>query len=327
MCLILIALDKKPDFSILRKAWTKNDDGAGIIWMNKNRKAEYVKGIETLSELYTYVQSIELPFIIHFRLASVGGVNPLLTQPFEINKDSPLKVAGVCDRLLLHNGTESDYRKYLSACDVDIPLEKDGTTEQAMSDTRAIAMILARHRGYNFLDTASGKFVVIGYKSPTDECPFRYWGNFEEEDGIFYSNLFWKYATDFYQGKNYSNVHTHEDWRGVLEGGANEFGVNLSEQDKTKKKIEKYTSEIENIPVSHLPKVQKYKYLQWWKHTKNLQAIENLIKINEASKYPLMLPPNTVDSKVSRPPLSPAEEEQRFFGGCGAEFFNRGAFD
>lgn len=219
MCVIAMCLKKKPSAEILRKMWVTNDDGASITWLNKDRQVEYIKGIGKLEELQNHVNSTELPFLLHLRIASVGGVNPLLTHPFEISKESPLEYYGQCRRVLVMNGTELDWSKCLSAAGIRRPLEKDGK-EQPMNDTRAIAMILSQHKDHNFLRVASGKYVIIGYNSPKDEICFRYFGDFTEEDGIFYSNQLWKYgkSTSFFtnQHKNYSHgIYGYRgDWRG-----------------------------------------------------------------------------------------------------------------
>ena len=202
MCLLAIALDKKPTLEILRKAWNTNDDGAGIAWVPKDsRKVEYIKGIKSVAELHEIIQATPLPFVFHLRLASIGGIHEMLTQPFEISKESELNVHNQCDKVLFHNGTETFWDRYFDAAGLDIPVRPNSTTPQPMSDTRGIAMILSNHKTYKFMKHLLGKFVIVGYKSDKDTHPFRSYGDFTEEDGILYSNTHWKWkASNIYQG-------------------------------------------------------------------------------------------------------------------------------
>ncbi len=329
MCLLAIAINKKPTLEIIRKAWITNDDGAGIVWVNKDRKVEYIKGIESAEELFNISQATELPFAFHLRLASVGGVNKLLTQPFEISGDSPLKLYNQCDKVLLQNGTDSDWKKCLAASGQEIPLEKDGA-EQPMSDTRGIAMILSKHKNFNFLDAASGKFVVVGYRSATDENAFRYFGDFTEDDGIIYSNTFWRYKVvsssqnSVHFGSQHGHgLHQQSDWRDDEYAAYN---------NKSKKKDD----EIESIVYPYksfkfFSKAERLAYRRWWKISAfNKSEAPKLIGFSN-SKYPVELPPNTYVSPTDalnahKKKFAPANQKDHDAEQAGIEkdFFSRG---
>ena len=320
MCLIILAVDKKPDMEIVRRAFLDNDDGASITWVNDKRKVEYIKGITTAEEVYNLSLATELPFVIHFRKTSTGlKTDPLLTHPFEISKDSPLKLYGETDRVLIHNGTEVDWRKCLAASGLTIPKDKAGLP-QDMSDTRAIAMILSQHKNNDFLFAATGKFVVVGYGSPTDERAFRYYGDFQEDDGILYSNLLWKWSKTYgFYGEEY-------------DAGSGSYNFHLHKKKDETQKIPTIPKETEKEypvlrqPYSFSPKTDRYKYLKWWK----FQSGATGLAANYSVKYPpVQLPPNTITYKLKPPilpKLTPSQEEQEFFGGSGAERFNRGDF-
>ena len=274
MCLILLAADKKPSQDILSKAWKTNSHGAGIAWVDeKTREAHYVKGINSLDELSVYVNKTELPFVIHFRLASVGGISDELTQPFEVTPTSDLNLTGKCKNLLMHNGTEPDWKKCLIASGIRIPLN-EGRIVEPMSDSRAIAMIISNHKDLQFLYSATGKFVVIGYRNETDQHAFRYFGDFTEKDGIFYSNLIWEWKGSTYYGGHktsssyYHNTeYTDNDYSdcGVL------AGVNIPQDTGKKKSKEKQTSQEAQeaqtpLITGYLPYTKKYRSLRryWW---------------------------------------------------------------
>lgn len=182
MCVILACKNKKPSLEILNKCHGRNSDGAGVGWFNSDGKVQYRKGLLDSSEVYKFIQHLELPFVIHFRAASIGGKSLLLTHPFEVTKESVLKMEGSTDKVVFHNGHVSDWEIYLAAANI----EPDN--KQPMSDTRAMAMIAANDNT-KFLRRAKGHYVVMDSK----DVRFYLYGKFDEEDGIAYSNLFWKY--------------------------------------------------------------------------------------------------------------------------------------
>ena len=201
MCVILACKNKKPSLEILRKCHNKNGDGAGVAWFNVENKAQYRKGLIDADEVHKFVQHLELPFVIHFRAASIGGKSLLLTHPFEISKESPLKLEGATDKLLFHNGHVSDWDMYLAAANIDrVP-------NDTMSDTRAMAMIVANDNT-KFLQRAKGHYVVLDSKDQN----FYLFGRFDDEDGIAYSNLFWKYTSSsqshYRSGNNATTTYT-----------------------------------------------------------------------------------------------------------------------
>ncbi len=199
MCCLLIAVDRKPSIQDVHKMWTSNGDGGGLCYVNKEGKNEYIKGIQNPQEFYNLMVATELPFVAHFRLKSIGAIDPLLTHPFEISEKSELKTYNQTDnRLLLMNGTETWWDKYLSASGLEPTVDKDGK-EEPISDSRAIAMVLSRAKNNKFLKHASGKFVVLGYKNKKDKHCIRFYGDFTEDDGILYSNTHWKYKTHVQQ--------------------------------------------------------------------------------------------------------------------------------
>ncbi len=191
MCIILIAEKEKPSLEILEKCEQTNSHGIGIAWLNDNNLAEYRKNI-TLEKTYELTQSLELPFCVHMRLASCGGHSELLCHPFEVSKDSPLKLEGECEKLLMHNGHVHGWEKFLAA--KGIYLEKD--SKEPMSDTRAIAMIIAENE--RFLSLLDGNFVL--FDGPNHKI--KMYGNFTEENGIHFSNMHWKFIRH----------HIFEDW-------------------------------------------------------------------------------------------------------------------
>jgi predicted glutamine amidotransferase len=186
MCVIIGCIDSKPNLTILRKCHAANSDGAGVAWVDKDGLAGYKKGFTSGDQVHDFIQTLELPFIIHFRWASIGGKSPLLTHPFEMKQDSELKLEGKSEKLLIHNGTVSDYDIYLAAAKLSRPYQ------EPMSDSRGIAMITGNDNE-KFLEKIKGNYIVID--GTIDQ--FRTYGDFREgwedgEKGMIFSNFGWR---------------------------------------------------------------------------------------------------------------------------------------
>lgn len=319
MCLIAICIQKKPSREIIHKGWDSNSHGAGIAWVNKDRKAQYVKGLTSADEVYKYVEKLSLPFVIHFRLASAGGKDPLLTHPFEISKGSPLALAGEANKVLIHNGHESDWKKCLAASGVDVDAIKT-----PLSDTRAIAMIIARHKNSDFLKIASGKFVTVGYDDAEDKNKIRYWGDFDEEDGILYSNTHWKwrsivYPQGSYKGQGSSSIHGNErynddehDWRGDYYSGGKPT------EKKTKDVLDEAAKEADaliNGGAIVFSDDYKARRRAWWQKKFKQEDSNAGTKYPPSENKPIVYNIDKPEEKNDQTTLT--EEEQQYFGGCG----------
>lgn len=298
MCLIAINCDRRMASFEMEKAWKKNYHGAGLIWIDNNRKVNYVKGINSFVELETLVAQVELPYVIHFRYASVGGIDPLLTQPFEVSRTSPLKLRGSCNRVLVHNGTDHDWKKCLAAAGLSIPKDKDNKDEP-ISDSRAFAMILStppHKNNTNFLNSVNGRFVSIGYLHNEDQHAFRYHGDWKEDNGILYSNDDWRWpGSDYYNGKYYYNgVWYDKDVRLT-----HDTHTNTTQGDQSYKKKEPRTYSLDDLyplpddektnvlfirkPTQLYSRAEMSRYRGWW------------IRQAYAHKLSSMIPPNNID--------------------------------
>lgn len=93
MC--IIGVYKKGSFmpeEEIEAMWQNNDDGAGFAYYDENTQKWIVKkGFMKLSKLLKELESlgflnseIKMPFVIHFRAATHGGIRASLTHPFKI---------------------------------------------------------------------------------------------------------------------------------------------------------------------------------------------------------------------------------------------------
>ena len=106
MCVILVATEKRVQRDEMSDAALIHADGAGIAWLDpKGRGWRYFKG--TTKQAYEKVAKlaavVQLPYMLHYRMASSGGVSPKLAQPFPVT-DSLKGTAGFMTAGIAHNG-------------------------------------------------------------------------------------------------------------------------------------------------------------------------------------------------------------------------------
>lgn len=119
MCVIIYKKQgiEIPTKSLLRKAWTANPDGAGLAY-NDGKQVHFVKGFTSFKEFYNTLLQLDLTanlkskdLVLHFRIATSGGVTPQKTHPFEIcNSFKKMeRLEGTCKSAFFHNGVMSDF--------------------------------------------------------------------------------------------------------------------------------------------------------------------------------------------------------------------------
>ena len=141
MCVILAVGQSAPDVSTEEfiKAVEYNSDGLGIAWNHENR-VKYKKVIGTQVLEYKDFRPPK-PYIMHFRIATIGGVSLELCHPFVVSKDSSLRTEGFASKVLFHNGHWSDWNKWLA-----ITLSGVGKIPNGrFSDSRALAVMMAHY--------------------------------------------------------------------------------------------------------------------------------------------------------------------------------------
>jgi hypothetical protein len=157
MCVIMLAQRVRPTEEMIDKAWDYNKDGAGFAWRQGN-EVHFEKGIMEVGRVKELCAELPMPYVVHFRVASVGGVKQTLTHPFIVSKDAPLPLVGKTKGgVLFHNGHWGDWNaKALEAAihsNTRIPTGD-------WSDTRAIAWMISIYgAGFmEFLPTQRGVY-------------------------------------------------------------------------------------------------------------------------------------------------------------------------
>jgi predicted glutamine amidotransferase len=208
MCVIIVAQKRLPTEDEIRRAWLRNDDGAGVAWVRRG-KVVWVKGLMRLEDVLAIRDEVKTPSVWHFRSATHGGVNRELTHPFLINPQSPFEnpLKGKLrtgQSLLFHNGVEGQAISNLISLLALKNLRLDDTN---MSDTRAIAIAISLV-GEVVLSLYSSKFALV-----RSDGTIITRGNFVNEDDLLVSTSL-KWEVEF----------TRWGRRGIYGGG---YGLDL----------------------------------------------------------------------------------------------------
>jgi len=205
MCLIIVADSARPSTAEIEDAHLTNSDGMGIAYREAgNPLVQYRKGLG-LAELQALTQSVALPFVAHFRLATHGGITPALCHPFPITRNAGTRTEGEARSVLFHNGVWGEHDKFA----------KRARLRGAVSDTRVMAHVLAkqehqvRGRVATQIAQTAGRLAIF-----TDAQITRYgekWlagGDTEDTtQGCYYSNdhHIWSIVPEF-SGYDYSHL-------------------------------------------------------------------------------------------------------------------------
>ncbi len=190
MCLIISTrTDKKIDKETITDAWFANSEGAGFAYRRKN-KIKVEKGfmeLEHLLEAYARVNSF--PHVMHFRIETSGGVQPLLTHPFPCD-GSENTTRFLAHSVLFQNGICSDYEMVLFSIASMLGKEKfNEILSNPMSDTLVISKAV-EVLGPNILKLLNSKWLYF-----TKDQMLLY-GDWDKDDDFYYSNKFFGYSAN-----------------------------------------------------------------------------------------------------------------------------------
>jgi hypothetical protein len=121
---------------VFERMWRTNDDGFGMMYRSREGVG-IVKGLLGMEEAWEQYALLPegVPHVLHFRLATHGGVKPELTHPFVVHEESPIVQTGVSEHpVLAHNGVWS----------LHAFKQKEVRLEGPVSDTRVLAAWLGR---------------------------------------------------------------------------------------------------------------------------------------------------------------------------------------
>ena len=177
MCVILVcAKNVRPSRDVLYACHAANPHGAGVAWREGGR-VRWGKNLGP-GKLSVLLPKLEGEIIVHFRWASVGGVDGRLCHPFPITPKANVSLSGNAESVLFHNGTWGGYADALMRLEQhrDEPLPT-----RPMSDTRAAALIV-HTTGPNTLHKLPGRWVWMNAERT------QLYGQWEQWGGMLVSN-------------------------------------------------------------------------------------------------------------------------------------------
>lgn len=185
MCVILVCPPAvRPGMDILEACQLSNPHGAGVGWRDRGR-VHWMKNLAA-DEVHQLLAQLEGEVVIHFRWASVGGVDGRLCHPFPVEARASTKLSGTASRLLFHNGTWSDWKRALK----HVPGAMLGAGEDPLSDSRAMALLVHHLRDARLLQHVQGRVVLYGSKTT------KFFGDWKEWGGMTCSNLGFLYGLE-----------------------------------------------------------------------------------------------------------------------------------
>jgi hypothetical protein len=209
MCVIMIASKTRPTEEMVERAWNSNKDGAGIAWEEKDKKGEwdvvYEKGIMQVDRIKELCQKLPLPYVVHFRVASVGGVKPELTHPFPITAEVRLDLRGrTKGGVLFHNGHWGPWNE--KALDAAIHSNNVIPSGSHWSDSRAMAWMTHIY-GPGFMELLTSQKGVIMTPSDFDVFTGNGWDKIND---VWCSNdYFWGGRRWTGNHQNHNTNHQH----------------------------------------------------------------------------------------------------------------------
>jgi len=117
MCIIASkpAGAKLPTLDECKVMWDANPDGAGLMW-SQDGKVHIVRALMTWDKfrraykaLQSRVDTTATPVVMHFRIATHGGVNGAGTHPFVVGRQDVWYTHATCDLGVAHNGIIPGY--------------------------------------------------------------------------------------------------------------------------------------------------------------------------------------------------------------------------
>lgn len=226
-----------PSERVLKNCWDNNSDGAGFMYAYDG-KVYISKGYMDYDEFSIALQDVrklvgeDLPFVLHFRIATHGGVSQGCTHPFPVanNLGELTKLEVVTDVGFAHNGIMRTYSGGDAYSD---------TMDYVMSYLYPLTELAGR-------DVTSGNFMQL-VDSSTEGCRFALlngdgfmslFGDYTEDDGIFYSNTSYSYE---WWGSRYNSLFTSSKYESSYVDGL-ETGY-ISTGGKTNKELRELASD------------------------------------------------------------------------------------
>jgi hypothetical protein len=180
MCVIMIVDDVDPTLSVVRDCWDSNAFGAGLAWREENAVRWSKGGFDSPTDLHRTMMQLPKPYIVHFRIPTVGDPCEALCHPFPVGGSLAL-TGSTTDGVLAHNGHWNGWQSAMLRF-----LGTKRIPDGPWSDSRAMAWI-AKQSGIGFLELIDEAQRIV-LLTPTRLERYGHWST---NQGIMFSNLTW----------------------------------------------------------------------------------------------------------------------------------------
>jgi len=187
MCIALATTNQttKPSLAVLRACELANPHGGGIAW-RVGKGIRWEKGIGA-EEIHEIIRRNEGPFLIHFRIATVGAPKPELCHPFPVGGDASLALSGKASSVIAHNGTWHNWKSVIERAARSL---KAKLPQGPISDSRAMAWLVAQVGARAFNGVTGSRFAYFTRNG------IKLFGDWHKLDGFYASNLNWRWRLD-----------------------------------------------------------------------------------------------------------------------------------
>ena len=203
-----------PSKKILENCFDVNPDGAGLMYVNENKKVIIEKGFMTFEAFYQKLMELDKKYdlkkkalVMHFRITTQGGTSPENCHPFPITADEKkLKATYLecTDVAFAHNGIISLYSM---------------RDDKGLSDTMLLSKELLyplfnynkkfykQEHNQELIEEIIGKDKIAFLDNKENITLI---GEFKEDEGVLYSNLNHKKNNGYYN-YNYNDYDYYND--------------------------------------------------------------------------------------------------------------------
>lgn len=195
MCVIIFSpsTGSRPSHKTLDLCNKANPHGIGIVTQGSRKMFSVSKGI-SMSYLKKTLRDTEGAIAIHFRYATIGGVEPNLCHPFPCTERAESWLDYESSDILMTNGTWINWEQ---SYEIVRKLTKTSRLKGEVSDTRAMAQIVGSTRSHSWLGNITDKHpqstrVRSLYMTKGSRQRMHFYGKWEDHDGCKFSNLRWK---------------------------------------------------------------------------------------------------------------------------------------
>lgn len=195
MCIIGICEKRALTEKEFNSCWNSNRHGMGFAYWN-GEEVYMKKGFMDKAQAWKVYQTVPVPHIVHFRIASAGEVCKELTHPFICSPKSGLVLEHQGKSpVLFHNGTVCEWRNLLMNAVFATKVVPKGV----MSDSRAMAIAVSVLGADILTMYATHKWVVVHREG------FIKVGEWlEAEGGVLFSNSGFRSYTPTCSTEDYS---------------------------------------------------------------------------------------------------------------------------